>query len=112
MWEGLLDTVLKTFFPVCDAKEEVPSGTSSFPYAKASLLNYSLHSFPKARKKAPQMYGEPFYSVAEINLEIQRTATSALRYSGRHHFHWASSDAKSSAASEAGWGSMFSVIPR
>ena len=112
MWEGLLDTVLKTFFPVCDAKEEVPSGTSSFPYAKASLLNYSLHSFPKARKKAPHISGEPFYSVAEINLEIQRTATSALRYSGRHHFHWASSDAKNSAASEAGWGSMFSVIPR
>ena len=27
---------------------------------RASLLNYSLHSFPKARKKAPQMYGEPF----------------------------------------------------
>ena len=112
MWEGLLDTVLKTFLPVCDAKEEVPSGTSSFPYAKASLLNYSLHSFPKARKKAPHISGEPFYSVAEINLEIQRTATSALRYSGRHHFHWASSDAKNSAASEAGWGSMFSVIPR
>ena len=66
MWEGLLDTVLKTFFPVCDAKEEVPSGTSSFPYAKASLLNYSLHSFPKARKKAPHISGEPFYSGAEI----------------------------------------------
>lgn len=65
MWEGLLDTVLKTFLPVCDAKEEVPSGTSSFPM-RASLLNYSLHSFPKARKKAPQMYGEPFYSGAEI----------------------------------------------
>ena len=32
----------------------------------ASLLNYSLHSFPKARKMAPQMYGEPFYSGAEI----------------------------------------------
>lgn len=54
------------FLPVCDAKEEVPDGTSSFPYARASLLNYSLHSFPKARKKAPQMYGEPFYSGAEI----------------------------------------------
>ena len=79
---------------------------------RASLLNYSLHSFPKARKKAPQMYGEPFYSGEEINLEIQRTVTSALRYSGCQHFHWASSDAKSSAASEAAWGSMFSVIPR
>ena len=79
---------------------------------QASLLNYSLHSFPKARKKAPQMYGEPFYSGEEINLEIQRTVTSALRYSGCHHFHWASSDAKSSAASEAAWGSMFSAIPR
>ena len=67
MWEGLLDTVLKTFLPVCDAKEEVPDGTSSFPYAKASLLNYSLHSFPKARKKAPQMYGEPFYVPWEKN---------------------------------------------
>ena len=79
---------------------------------QASLLNYSLHSFPRVRKKAPHISGEPFYSGAEINLEIQRTVTSALRYSGRHHFHWASSDAKSSAASEAAWGSMFSAIPR
>ena len=33
---------------------------------QASLLNYSLHSFPKARKKAPHISGEPFYSGAEI----------------------------------------------
>ena len=111
MWEGLLDTVLKTFLPVCDAKEEVPSGTSSFPYAR--ILTELLASFFShgTYKGSPDEWGA-FYSVAEINLEIQRTVTSALRYSGRHHFHWASSDAKNSAASEAGWGSMFSVIPR
>ena len=33
---------------------------------QASLLNYSLHSFPKARKKAPQMYGEPFTLVQKL----------------------------------------------
>jgi len=43
LWEGLLDTVLKTFLPVCDAKEEVPSGTSSFPYAR--ILTELLTSF-------------------------------------------------------------------
>ena len=43
LWEGLLDTVLKTFLPVCDAKEEVPDGTSSFPYAR--ILTELLTSF-------------------------------------------------------------------
>jgi len=43
LWEGLLDTVLKTFLPVCDAKEEVPSGTSSFSYVR--ILTELLDSF-------------------------------------------------------------------
>ena len=43
LWEGLLDTVLKTFLPVCDAKEEVPDGTSSFSYAR--ILTELLASF-------------------------------------------------------------------
>ena len=34
---------------------------------RASLLNYSLHSFPKARKKAPHTSGEPFYVPWEKN---------------------------------------------
>ena len=79
---------------------------------RASLLNYSLHSLPKARKRLPRCMGSLFTLVQKFNLEIQRTVTSALRYSGCYRFHWASSDAKSSAASEAAWGSMFSVIPR
>ncbi len=67
---------------------------------RASLLNYSLQSFPKARKRLPIHLGS-LLLWRRNNLEIQRTVTSALRYSGCHHFHWASSDAKSSAASEA-----------
>ena len=79
---------------------------------QASLLNYSLHPFPRVRKKAPHISGGAFLLWCRNNLEIQRTVTSARRSLGRHHFHWASSDAKSSAASEAAWGSMFSAIPR